>query len=64
MVSVQIDAYGLCVIVHMMLHGSYMAVEKKESLDGSYTYKPKSVLKRYLVRLFGIFHFSIDHLLK
>ena len=49
MVSVQIDAYGLCVIVHMMLHGSYMAVEKKESLDGSYTYKPKSVLKRYLV---------------
>ncbi|OVA00374.1 Protein kinase domain [Macleaya cordata] len=43
----QVDAYGLCVIVHMMLFGSYMAVEKKVSSDGSYLYQPKSTLKRY-----------------
>ncbi|KAI8011109.1 Mitotic checkpoint serine/threonine-protein kinase BUB1 [Camellia lanceoleosa] len=43
----QVDIYGLCVIVHMMLHNSYMEVEKKASPDGGYIYKPKSYFKRY-----------------
>ncbi|KAJ4981953.1 hypothetical protein NE237_032790 [Protea cynaroides] len=42
----QVDTYGLCVIVHMMLHGSYMEIQKVSS-DGSYIYQPKSSLKRY-----------------
>ncbi|THG16331.1 hypothetical protein TEA_009684 [Camellia sinensis var. sinensis] len=45
--SFQVDIYGLCVIVHMMLHNSYMEVEKKASPDGGYIYKPKSYFKRY-----------------
>ncbi|CAA2982166.1 mitotic checkpoint serine threonine- kinase BUB1 [Olea europaea subsp. europaea] len=43
----QVDTYGMCVIVHMMLHNSYMAIEKKASLDGGYVYQPKSHYKRY-----------------
>ncbi|GAB4825647.1 hypothetical protein Ancab_008521 [Ancistrocladus abbreviatus] len=43
----QVDTYGLCVIVHMMLHGSYMEVEKKASSDGGCVYLPKSPFKRY-----------------
>ncbi|MQM15945.1 hypothetical protein Taro_048899 [Colocasia esculenta] len=43
----QVDTYGLCVIVHMMLHGSYMCIEKKANSDGSYHYQPKTHLKRY-----------------
>ncbi|WJZ99203.1 hypothetical protein VitviT2T_017668 [Vitis vinifera] len=43
----QVDTYGLCVIVHMMLHNSYMAIEKKPSFDGGYIYQPKSPFKRY-----------------
>ncbi|XP_010272398.1 PREDICTED: mitotic checkpoint serine/threonine-protein kinase BUB1 [Nelumbo nucifera] len=43
----QVDTYGLCVIVHMMLHGTYMAIEKKVSPDGTYLYQPKSSLRRY-----------------
>ncbi|KAF9590845.1 hypothetical protein IFM89_038717 [Coptis chinensis] len=42
----QVDTYGLCVVVHMMLHGSYMAIEKVSS-DGTDLYRPKSALKRY-----------------
>ncbi|PKI51322.1 hypothetical protein CRG98_028269 [Punica granatum] len=42
----QVDIYGLCVVVHMMLHGSYMEVVKKSSSDGNF-YKPKSSFKRY-----------------
>ena len=42
---VQVDTYGLCVIAHMMLHGSYMEIEKNVSSDGSY-YLPKSHFKR------------------
>ncbi|KAF5205018.1 Mitotic checkpoint serine/threonine-protein kinase BUB1 [Thalictrum thalictroides] len=43
----QVDTYGFCVIVHMMIHGSYMAIEKVGS-DGNYRYQPtKSILKRY-----------------
>ncbi|XP_068657164.1 mitotic checkpoint serine/threonine-protein kinase BUB1 isoform X2 [Aristolochia californica] len=45
--SFQADTYGLCVIVHMMLHGSYMTIEKKAQPDGSCVYKPRSSLKRY-----------------
>lgn len=43
------DTYGMCVIVHMMLHNSYMAIEKKASLDGGYVYQPKSHYKRYVL---------------
>ncbi|XP_073005695.1 mitotic checkpoint serine/threonine-protein kinase BUB1 isoform X2 [Typha latifolia] len=43
----QVDTYGLCVIVHMMLHGTYMSIEKKVNTDGSYQYQPKLPFKRY-----------------
>ncbi|KAI3765438.1 hypothetical protein L2E82_15471 [Cichorium intybus] len=43
----QVDTYGLCVIVHMMLHNSYMEIEKKASPDGGYSYQPKLPFKRY-----------------
>ncbi|XP_078180588.1 protein kinase and Mad3-BUB1-I domain-containing protein [Carex rostrata] len=43
----QVDTYGLCVIVHMMLHGVYMNIEKKVNVDGSYHFQPKSSLRRY-----------------
>ncbi|KAK1385229.1 mitotic checkpoint serine/threonine-protein kinase BUB1 [Heracleum sosnowskyi] len=43
----QVDIYGLCVIVHMMLHNSYMETEKKMSSDGIYIYLPKAPFKRY-----------------
>ncbi|URE42735.1 Protein kinase domain, partial [Musa troglodytarum] len=43
----QVDTYGLCVIVHMMLHGSYLTIEKKVNPDGSYHYGPRLPFKRY-----------------
>ncbi|ONK74931.1 uncharacterized protein A4U43_C03F11580 [Asparagus officinalis] len=43
----QVDTYGLCVNVHMMLHGQYMSIEKKITADGSYIYQPKLPFKRY-----------------
>lgn len=43
----QVDAYGLCGIVHVMLHGSYMEVVKKEKSDGGYVYLPRLPFKRY-----------------
>ncbi|WOH05637.1 hypothetical protein DCAR_0625057 [Daucus carota subsp. sativus] len=43
----QVDTYGLCVIVHMMLHNSYMETEKKMSSSGSYINLPKAPFKRY-----------------
>ncbi|XP_047335288.1 mitotic checkpoint serine/threonine-protein kinase BUB1 [Impatiens glandulifera] len=47
----QVDTYGLCVMVHMMLHGSYMEIEKKESPGGGYFYQPKIPFKRYWLPL-------------
>ncbi|GLT26028.1 hypothetical protein SLA2020_011190 [Shorea laevis] len=43
----QVDTYGLCVIVHMMLHNSYMEIKRKPSSDGGYIYMPKLSFKRY-----------------
>ncbi|XP_052208011.1 mitotic checkpoint serine/threonine-protein kinase BUB1 [Diospyros lotus] len=43
----QVDTYGLCVIVHMMLHNSYMEIQKKTFSDGTHLYQPKSSFKRY-----------------
>ncbi|KAL6286550.1 hypothetical protein ACE6H2_010940 [Prunus campanulata] len=43
----QVDTYGLCVVVHLMLHNSYMEIEKKLSPEGGYIYQPKSSSKRY-----------------
>ncbi|ONI17128.1 hypothetical protein PRUPE_3G139600, partial [Prunus persica] len=37
----QVDTYGLCVVVHLMLHNSYMEIEKKLSPEGGYIYQPK-----------------------
>ncbi|CAI9089357.1 OLC1v1023922C4 [Oldenlandia corymbosa var. corymbosa] len=42
----QVDAYGLCVIVHLMLHDSYMELEKRPSRGGDYIYQPKKPFKR------------------
>ncbi|KAF8118325.1 hypothetical protein N665_0005s0092 [Sinapis alba] len=43
----QVDTYGLCVIVHMMLHNTYMEIDKKQSLDGGYVNLPRTSFKRY-----------------
>ncbi|KAK9922590.1 hypothetical protein M0R45_031050 [Rubus argutus] len=43
----QVDTYGLCVIVHMMLHNSYMEIDKKPSPDGGCVYLPMSSLKSF-----------------
>ncbi|KNA10569.1 hypothetical protein SOVF_143120 [Spinacia oleracea] len=43
----QVDTYGLCVIVHTMLHNTYMDINKKASADGGYIYLPKLQFKRY-----------------
>ncbi|KAM6548909.1 hypothetical protein CsatB_020585 [Cannabis sativa] len=43
----QVDTYGLCVIIHMMLHNSYMEIQEKPSPDGGHIYLPKSPFKRY-----------------
>ncbi|KAI3802254.1 hypothetical protein L1987_30384 [Smallanthus sonchifolius] len=45
----QVDTYGLCVIVHLMLHNTYMEIEKKPSPNapGGYSYQAKSPFKRY-----------------
>lgn len=40
--------YGLCVIVHVMLHNSYMEIEKKATPEGSFHYQPKSHYKRFI----------------
>ncbi|KAL0001972.1 hypothetical protein SO802_015753 [Lithocarpus litseifolius] len=51
----QVDTYGLCAVVHMMLHNSYMKIEKKASSDGGYIYLPKSPFKRYWIDLWRDF---------
>ncbi|KAH0865932.1 hypothetical protein HID58_083143 [Brassica napus] len=43
----QVDTYGLCVIVHMMLHNTYMEIDKKQSLDGGHVNLPRTSFKRY-----------------
>lgn len=51
----QVDIYGFCVVVHMMLHGSYMEIQKKSSSDG-YIYQPRTSLKRYFAFLHNSFY--------
>ncbi|XP_050248338.1 mitotic checkpoint serine/threonine-protein kinase BUB1 isoform X2 [Quercus robur] len=51
----QVDTYGLCAVVHLMLHNSYMKIEKKASSDGGYIYLPKSPFKRYWIDLWKDF---------
>ncbi|KAM2269141.1 hypothetical protein COP1_047089 [Malus domestica] len=36
----QVDTYGLCFVVHTMLHNSYMEIDKKPSPDGGCFYLP------------------------
>ncbi|WJX50938.1 protein kinase, variant 2 [Trifolium repens] len=43
----QVDAYGLCCVVHTMLHNCYMDIVKKESSDGGSVYLPRLPFKRY-----------------
>ncbi|XP_074276100.1 mitotic checkpoint serine/threonine-protein kinase BUB1 [Silene latifolia] len=42
----QVDTYGLCVTVHMMLHNTYMEIKKKASPDGGYFHLPTLPFKR------------------
>ncbi|PON74853.1 Mitochondrial carrier protein [Trema orientale] len=42
----QVATYGLCVIVRMMRHNSYIDIQEKPSPDGGYIYLPMSPLKR------------------
>uniref|UniRef100_A0A2N9GGX0 Protein kinase domain-containing protein n=1 Tax=Fagus sylvatica TaxID=28930 RepID=A0A2N9GGX0_FAGSY len=56
----QVDTYGLCVIVHLMLHNSYMEVEKKASSDGDYIYLPKSSFKRYCLISAGPRYWNVE----
>ncbi|XP_045820362.1 mitotic checkpoint serine/threonine-protein kinase BUB1 isoform X4 [Trifolium pratense] len=46
----QVDAYGLCGVVHTMLHNCYMEIVKKESSDGGSVYLPKLPFKRKLLQ--------------
>ncbi|KAL2937826.1 Mitotic checkpoint serine/threonine-protein kinase BUB1 [Bienertia sinuspersici] len=41
----QVDTYGLCVIVHVMLHNKYMEIEKTASSDGGYYHLPRLPFK-------------------
>ncbi|XP_010526508.1 PREDICTED: mitotic checkpoint serine/threonine-protein kinase BUB1 [Tarenaya hassleriana] len=43
----QVDTYGLCVIVHMMLHNKYMEVEKRPSPKGGHVNLPSATFRRY-----------------
>ncbi|CAN8270970.1 unnamed protein product [Cochlearia groenlandica] len=43
----QVDTYGLCVIVHMMLNNTYMEIGKKQSMDGAHINLPRTSFKRY-----------------
>ncbi|GMY10146.1 mitotic checkpoint serine/threonine-protein kinase BUB1 [Fagus crenata] len=56
----QVDTYGLCVIVHLMLHNSYMEVEKKASSDGDCIYLPKSSFKRYCLISAGPRYWNVE----
>ncbi|PQQ10512.1 mitotic checkpoint serine/threonine-protein kinase BUB1 [Prunus yedoensis var. nudiflora] len=41
----QVDTYGLCVVVHLMLHNSYMEIEKKLSPEVVTFINPSHLLK-------------------
>ena len=44
----QADTYGLCGVVHCLLHGKYMEVEKTRGVgEGAPTYRPKAQFKRW-----------------
>ncbi|BBN17333.1 checkpoint serine/threonine-protein kinase [Marchantia polymorpha subsp. ruderalis] len=43
----QVDTFGLCGVVHCLLHQSYMQVEKVKTADGQCLYRPKAAFKRY-----------------
>ncbi|KAJ7981492.1 Mitotic checkpoint Serine/Threonine-kinase BUB1-like protein [Quillaja saponaria] len=43
----QVDTYALCVIVHMMLHNSYMENVKRPSSSGGYINLPRLSFRRY-----------------
>ena len=44
----QADTYGLCGVVHCLLHGKYMEVEKTRGVgEESPIYRPKAQFKRW-----------------
>lgn len=43
----QVDTYGLCCIVHIMLHGSYMELETVLDANKRRTFRPKTPFKRF-----------------
>ncbi|KAJ7558034.1 hypothetical protein O6H91_04G022800 [Diphasiastrum complanatum] len=45
--SFQADTYGLCGVVHCMLHGCYMELDVKAGQDQRFLYRPKAPFKRY-----------------
>lgn len=45
--TLQVDTYGLCGVVHCLLHGSYMEIEKRSVVAASQPiYRPKAPFKR------------------
>ncbi|CAN1351416.1 Mitotic checkpoint serine/threonine-protein kinase BUB1 [Linum perenne] len=53
----QADSYNLCVVVHLMLHGSYMETERKHTSDSGNIIMPRLSVKRYPS------HFCMLHLI-
>ncbi|CAM6101555.1 unnamed protein product [Calypogeia fissa] len=45
--SFQVDTFGLCGVVHCLLHGNYMQIEKAQTAAGQTIYRPKSSYRRY-----------------
>ncbi|KAB2612537.1 mitotic checkpoint serine/threonine-protein kinase BUB1 [Pyrus ussuriensis x Pyrus communis] len=48
----QVDTYGLCVVVHTMLHNSYMEIDKKPSPEVDASICPSHLLKASLLSLY------------
>ncbi|CAL1356907.1 unnamed protein product [Linum trigynum] len=43
----QADSYNLCGVAHLMLHGSYMEIERKRTSDADHVYMPRLPFRRY-----------------
>ena len=46
-IVLQVDTYGLCCIVHIMLHGSYMELETVVDSQNKKKFQPKIPFKRF-----------------
>ncbi|KAL2610840.1 hypothetical protein R1flu_022532 [Riccia fluitans] len=43
----QVDTFGLCGVVHCLLFGSYMQIEKVKNGEGRTLYRPRTTFKRW-----------------